>query len=48
MCSCCQIIHTDFKPENVMLVEPLRDRTWLVPDPAALQQVGPTGVGRPW
>ncbi|KAG2432364.1 hypothetical protein HYH02_012937 [Chlamydomonas schloesseri] len=34
---CCDIIHTDFKPENVMLVEPLRDRTWVIPDPSAPQ-----------
>jgi len=26
------IIHTDFKPENVMLCQPLRDRTWEIPD----------------
>lgn len=31
----CEIIHTDFKPENVMMVEPLRDRTWVLPDPNA-------------
>ncbi|GLC46377.1 hypothetical protein PLESTB_001768700 [Pleodorina starrii] len=30
---CCEIIHTDFKPENVMLMEPLRDRTWVIPQP---------------
>ncbi|KXZ45785.1 hypothetical protein GPECTOR_50g578 [Gonium pectorale] len=34
---CCEIIHTDFKPENVMLVEPLRDRTWILPDPSQPQ-----------
>lgn len=27
-----QIIHTDLKPENVMLVRPLKDRTWELPD----------------
>ncbi|EFJ53238.1 hypothetical protein VOLCADRAFT_78921 [Volvox carteri f. nagariensis] len=31
---CCEIIHTDFKPENVMLAEPLRDRTWVIPQPS--------------
>ncbi|KAG2502244.1 hypothetical protein HYH03_000730 [Edaphochlamys debaryana] len=34
MHSQCDIIHTDFKPENVMLVDPLRDRTWVIPDPS--------------
>ncbi|GAX78942.1 hypothetical protein CEUSTIGMA_g6382.t1 [Chlamydomonas eustigma] len=28
-----EIIHTDFKPENVMLVEPLHDRVWELPSP---------------
>ncbi|GLI61516.1 hypothetical protein VaNZ11_003896 [Volvox africanus] len=39
---CCEIIHTDFKPENVMLAEPLRDRTWVIPQPTgspSVQQV---------
>jgi len=31
-----QIIHTDLKPENVMLCQPLHDRTWILPDPAEL------------
>ncbi|KAF5836896.1 kinase-like domain-containing protein [Dunaliella salina] len=31
-----QIIHTDLKPENVMLCQPLYDRTWILPDPAEL------------
>jgi serine/threonine-protein kinase SRPK3 len=31
-----EIIHTDFKPENVMLCDPLNDRTWELPDLAAL------------
>eukprot|EP00201_Polytomella_parva_P015931 CAMPEP_0175070112 /NCGR_PEP_ID=MMETSP0052_2-20121109/18542_1 /TAXON_ID=51329 ORGANISM="Polytomella parva, Strain SAG 63-3" /NCGR_SAMPLE_ID=MMETSP0052_2 /ASSEMBLY_ACC=CAM_ASM_000194 /LENGTH=283 /DNA_ID=CAMNT_0016337207 /DNA_START=60 /DNA_END=911 /DNA_ORIENTATION=- len=26
----CHIIHTDFKPENVMMVEPLKDRSWTI------------------
>ena len=36
-----QIIHTDFKPENVMLVEPLKDRVWELPDPSKQVQSGP-------
>lgn len=32
-----EIIHTDFKPENVMLVEPLRDRVWELPGTGAAQ-----------
>lgn len=35
-----QIIHTDFKPENVMLVEPLKDRVWELPDPTRATQAG--------
>ncbi|KAG1652904.1 hypothetical protein FOA52_015926 [Chlamydomonas sp. UWO 241] len=27
------IIHTDFKPENVMLIKPLNDRVWELPAP---------------
>ncbi|KAL6748122.1 kinase-like domain-containing protein, partial [Haematococcus lacustris] len=37
-----QIIHTDFKPENVMLVRPLRQRVWELPGlPAHLLSQGP-------
>ena len=32
-CRELKIIHTDFKPENVMLVEPLRERVWELPVP---------------
>lgn len=33
-----QIIHTDFKPENVMLVEPLHHRSWDLPSLAEVKR----------
>lgn len=40
-----QIIHTDFKPENVMLIEPLKDRVWELPTPGSTLPA-PKGQGK--